>query len=66
MPFVPAGGDHATQMKAMIEQLRRLPLGLFVGFVFPDKDLDLLSQEATNRGAAPSGQDFGLSQGLSA
>jgi hypothetical protein len=36
MPFVPAGADHAAQVKALVEQHFGLALRALVGFFFPD------------------------------
>jgi hypothetical protein len=52
MPLVPAGSDHAAQVKALIKQSRSLSLGTLVGFLLADKNLNLLGKQAAYRGTA--------------
>jgi hypothetical protein len=55
MPFVPAGANHATHVKALIEQRRSLSLGALVGFFLSDQDFNLLGEKSTDRGASACG-----------
>jgi hypothetical protein len=48
MPLVPAGVDHPTKMKALIEKFRSLAPGAFISFLFPNQNLDLLGQQTTD------------------
>jgi hypothetical protein len=60
MEFVSADSDRAAQVKALIKQGHRLPLGLFVSFFLAHEYLDLLGQEPTDGSRTPSGADPGL------
>jgi len=48
MPFIPASADHATQVKALIEQHSGLMLSPLVGFFFPGKNFNLFGHEGAD------------------
>src|ERR1700733_13931877 len=66
MPFVSAGANHATQMKALIKKRDCLSPGTFVGFVFTENQTaQLVAQSLGLLRIARGAEAFGkLEKGL--
>src|SRR5260370_33688474 len=64
MEFIPAGSNPPAQVKTVVEQIQGLPLRAFAGFLLANEGLDLMGQQATNRGRTPSGDDLGFLNGF--
>jgi len=65
MQVVPVAPDHAAQVKALIEQRRRLSLRTFIGLLVPHENLNLLGEESADGGGTAGGKDFSFPKGLS-
>jgi hypothetical protein len=64
MQFIPSSTNFAAKMKALLEQRQCLPLSAIVCLFLPDENLDLLSDQAADRGRSASGKHYGLPYGL--
>ncbi len=60
MQFLSAHTDFPAQVKSLVEQLERLRLRPFVGFLFTDKDFQLTRQQSANRRRTPRRNDLCL------
>src|SRR5579863_1319552 len=66
MPVVSTASNHAAQMKALIEQCRRLPLRPLISFLFPHEEFDLLGKKSADGGGTAGGEDLNFPHGLPA
>jgi len=64
MELVTADWTFAAEVEALVEQGQRLPFRALVRVFLADEDLDLTSQQTTDRGGAPSRDDLGLLNGF--
>src|SRR6267143_5022228 len=64
MQFVPADSNYAAQVKTLVEQCHGLPLSALVSLFFTYEELNLMSQQAADRGRTAGSDDFGLLYGF--
>src|ERR1700704_396009 len=64
MQFVPADSNYAAQVKPLVKQFHRLPLSALVSLFFTYEELNLMSQQAADRGRTAGSDDLGLLYGL--
>src|SRR3979411_3329102 len=64
MQVVPGASNHAAQVKALIEERHRLPLGTLVGLLFATNNFNLLGNETADRSGTPSGKNLSFPENL--
>ena len=60
MQFLPARSNCSPHVKPLVHKLQSLSFGARIGFFVTNQELDLLRNEAADRGLTPGGEDLGL------